>query len=629
MTKMNDRILLFLMLVFLPVALTANEAATDSLKELVVTGARQEMDIRHLSMNVSVVDRKAIEQFHVSSILPLLTEQVPGMFVTSRGVMGYGVSGGSAGTITMRGLSSGTGQLMMLVDGHPQFMGLFGHPTPDAYQSLMVERVEVLRGPSSMLYGGNAMGGVVNIVTRRMEKDGIMTTANVGYGSYNTLETEVTNRLRKGAFTSVLGVSYNRTDGHRPNMSFEQVNGFVKLGYELTNNWNITADASVTHFNAQQPGMVNKPLNDAKQTVGRVLSSVAVTNKYEKTSGSLSLFYNWGKHKVNDGYIPTIGEKPLDYLFYSVDEMMGASWYQNMRFLPGNLLTVGADWFCYGGEAWNKYISGQRTGERTDIADKTENELAAYLDIRQYVGVFATINAGLRVNHHSRVGTEYVPQFGVAMHLPYELDLKLSAVKGFRNPSIKEMYMFPVQNPNLRPERLWSYEMALSQDVLDRRIKYGVNIFYINGDNLILTLPNPNGAGRLNQNSGKIENVGAEAEVAYRINTNWRMDANYSWLYMKHSVVASPEHKLYVGISYSKKRWSATTGVQYVEGLYTSISPKMKENFVLWNLRCTFNATKWLDVWARGENLLAQKYEINAGFPMPKVTFMLGLNVKI
>lgn len=88
--------------------------------------------------------------------------------------------------------------MLVLIDGHPQYMGLFGHPISDAYQSLMAERVEVLRGPASVLYGSNAMGGVVNIVTRKMREDGVKNYLHTGYGSYNTLQSELTNRIRKG-----------------------------------------------------------------------------------------------------------------------------------------------------------------------------------------------------------------------------------------------------------------------------------------------------------------------------------------------------------------------------------------------------------------------------------------------
>ena len=80
-------------------------------------------------------------------------------------------------------------------------------------------------------------------------------------------------------------------------------------------------------------------------------------------------------------------------------------------------------------------------------------------------------------------------------------------------------------------------------------------------------------------------------------------------------------------IDFSRRRWKASTGVQYVHGLYTSVKPVAKDNFVLWNASVTFRATRWLDLFVRGENLLAQRYEINDGFPMPKATALGGMNV--
>ena len=600
--------------------------------EVVVTGTRNATDIRHLSQTVSVVNRKKLEQAMQPSLLPVLTEQVPGLFTTSRGVMGYGVSNGAAGGISLRGLSGGNARMMVLIDGHPQYAGIFGHPISDAYQTLLADRVEVLRGPASVLYGSNAMGGVVNIVTRKMHEDGIRTDLHAGYGSYNTLETELTNRIRKGRFSSVISGSYNRTDGHRADMGFEQYGGYGRIGYEVTDHWNLRADVNVTHFNASYPGPVSAPLLDGDQRITRGMTSFAVENGYGKTSGALSFFYNWGDHWINDGYTPSAGEEPKDNRFHSFDDMMGISLYQSARFFKGNRITGGFDWFRYGGEAWNEYISGEQSGTRRDLVDKHENEVAGYVNIRQDIGAWLTLNAGLRGDHHSRVGTEWVPQAGLAFHLPRAIELKASASKGFRYPILREMYMFPPQNPDLKPESMWNYEIAFLQRLLDGRLSYGVNLFYIDGKNLIMTLPNPSGSGMLNQNSGKIDNAGVEAQVAYRFSRAWSADANYSYLHMKHPVIAAPEHKLYAGANFTQGRWSVSTGVQYVAGLYTSVVTNGRgtdttEDFVLWNLRGQFRATKWLNIWARGENLLAQRYEINAGYPMPKATVMAGIHL--
>ena len=619
--------------VILPFAVSMRAEETDSLsvnrslEELVVTGTRSETDVRHLSQTVSVIDRKEIEQGLQPSLLPVLTEQVPGLFVTSRGVMGYGVSDGAAGGISLRGLSGGSAQLMVLIDGHPQYAGIFGHPISDSYQSLLADRVEVLRGPASVLYGSNAMGGVINIVTRKMREDGVKTDLRAGYGSYNTLETELTNRVRKGRFSSVVSGSYNRTDGHRDNMQFEQYGGYAKLGYDLTANWNTYADVNVTHFNASYPGPVSAPLLEGDQRITRGVASFALENRYERTSGGLSFFYNWGKHWINDGYTPGAGESPQDGRFNSFDDMMGISFYQSARFFKGNRITFGFDWFRYGGEAWTEYVKGEDAGTRSDLVDKRENEVAGYVDFRQDIGSWLTFNAGLRVDHHSRVGTEWVPQFGAAFHLPENVELKASAAKGFRYPILREMYMFPPQNPDLQPESMWNYELAFSQRLLGGRLHYGLNLFYIDGKNLIMRLPNPSGSGMLNQNSGAVDNAGVEAQVAYRISRQWSVDANYSYLHMDNPVVAAPEHKLYAGANFTKGRWDVSSGIQYIAGLYTAVGDNPQtENFVLWNVRGSFRATEWLSVWARGENLLAQRYEINAGYPMPKATFAGGVH---
>lgn len=525
-------------------------ARSYAINEVVVTGTRSETDVRHLPMTVSVVGRPQLEASQQTSVLPVLNSQVPGFFSTSRGVMGYGVATGASGQMSLRGIGGPaqaglpTTGLLVLIDGHPQYMGLMGHPIADAYQTMMAERVEVLRGPASVLYGSNAMGGVINIVTRKMQEDGIRTNINIGAGSYGSIQTEATNRIRKGRFSSTVTASYNRTDGHRADMAFEQYGGYAKLGYDFTDNWKVWGDVNVTRFNATNPGSVMKPYIDNDQRITRGMTSFALENYYEKTSGALSFFYNWGDHWINDGYQP--GGEPLQYRFNSNDQMLGVSWYQSVQLFQGNRLTVGADYFHFGGEAWNQFFDGHRETS----ANKSLNEVAGYVDFRQDIAAWLTLDAGARVDYHSQTGTEFIPQVGLAFHLPENAEIKAMASKGFRNPTIREMYMFPPQNPDLKPEKLWNYELSFSQRLMDNRLSYGLNVFYINGENLIIRLPNPNGSGMLNQNSGEIENWGAEANVGYQFNPVWSVMANYSWLHMENPVLASPEHKLYGGVNF-------------------------------------------------------------------------------
>ena len=487
---------------------------------------------------------------------------------------------------------------------------------------MLTDRVEVLRGPASVLYGSNAMGGVVNIVTRKMQEDGIKTNAQIGYGSYNTLQTEVSNRIKKGRFSSIVTGSYNRTDGHRDDMEFEQYGGYAKLGYDFNDAWKLWGDVNITQFKASNPGEAGNPYIDNDSRVTRGMTSFALENHYEKSSGALSFFYNWGRHKINDGYHP--GGTPQESHFNSKDRMLGVSWYQSATLFTGNRLTMGFDYQHFGGESWNRVVA---TGERIPGVDKQMDEFAGYVDFRQDLGEWLSLDAGIRVDHHSHVGTEWIPQGGLSFHLPEQVEMKAMVSKGFRNPTIREMYMFPPQNPDLKAESLMNYELSFSQRMLDGALSYGINIYYIDGDNMIMTVPT-DGKPK-NVNTGEIENWGLETNIGYRINPHWQVNANYSWLHMENPVVAAPEHKLYAGVDFTQGRWGVSTGVQYIKDLYTNVSKgkEKKESFVLWNLRANYRLCRYADLFVRGENLLAQRYEINDGFPMPKATVMGGVNI--
>lgn len=266
------------------------------------------------------------------------------------------------------------------------------------------------------------------------------------------------------------------------------------------------------------------------------------------------------------------------------------------------------------------------SGEKEPGVNKKQDEFAGYVDIRQNFSDWLSMNIGLRADHHSHVGTELVPQGGLAFHLPRNAELKAMVSKGFRNPTIREMYMFPPQNPNLKPERLMNYELSFSQKLLEDRLQYGANLYYINGDNMIMTIPVE---GRpMNVNTGEIENWGIETNVACRINSRWSVNANYSWLHMENPVLAAPEHKLYASADFTQGRWGVSSGIQYIKGLYTSTGEtETTEDFTLWNIRASYRLCRYASLYVKGENILAQRYEIMAGYPMPKATFMGGIHI--
>ncbi len=599
-----------------------------NINTVVVTGTRSATDVRYLPMTVTTVGRDQLTANERANILPTLMEQVPGLSVTSRGIMGYGVSTGAAGGLMIRGLSSGNGQVMVLIDGHPQYNGVYGHSIADSYQTLMAERVEVMRSPASLLYGSNAMGGVVNIVTRKMTTDGIHTTIKAGAGSYGTVQTEVSNQVRVDRFTSTAAAQYSRSDNHRSDMEFEQYGGYIKLNYELNKNWNIFCDLDLTHFNASNPGTVTQPKQENDQWITRGAASLVLENQHVKSNGALSIYDNFGRHKINDGY-DTYGGTPQTDLFRSKDAVAGVSWWQSFHPFDGNHITIGADYQHIYGRAYytDRQTNAQVTTPRRlmQSVHAHENEVAGYIDLRQDICTKFTIDAGIRYDHHSTAGGQWIPQAGVVFRPIATGEVKASLSKGFRNPNTREMYLYGTANSDsLHAECMISYELAWNQRLIDGLISYGINLFLIDGKNQIQTI-----AGR-NVNSGEFLNRGIEANLTWNISPLLSVNTNHSYLHMHTPLVAAPKYKGFIGATLRNGAWTANIGLQQLCGLYTAVGPnEQMETFTLLGATVSYTLNQQARIWLKGDNLLAQQYEINAGYPMPKATFIAGINIDL
>lgn len=606
---------------------------TTQMSEVVVTGSRSATDIRHLPMTVNTLSRERLLANERTSVLPTVMEEVPGVVVTSRGMLGYGVSTGGSGSINVRGLSSGSGQMLVLIDGHPQYQGIFGHGIADAYQTMIADRVEVLRGPASLLYGSNAMGGVVNIVTRKIEpkEDGKLsqhTTINAGAGSYGTVQVEGSNQLRVGRFTSTVAAQYQRSDNHRPNMGFEQYGGFLSLGYKLSDHWNANAMADITHFNASNPGLITALKFDNDQSITRGSANLVVENHYDKTSGAVSIYNNYGNHSIDDGY--EVGKAPQTDLFRSRDAVAGVSWYQSVLATPTTRITAGVDYQHIYGHAWYEdkatgvtITTGQRKMQSTHAH---ENEVAGYADVRQEITKYVTLSAGLRYDHHSQAGGEWIPQAGLVVRPIETGEFKFMFSKGFRNPTAKDMYLYKTANSDLRAESMLNYELSWRHRLLEDRLSYGVNLFLIDGDNMII-VPAPMTPM---VNTGEFRNMGVEVEAAWKAGNHWRLSTNHSYLHQDNPIVGAPDYKGYIGADCVYGKFSAAAGLQQLVGLYTQTGANsIQEDATLLHISLGYRICPQLKIWAKGENLLAQKYEINLGYPMPKATFMGGVTIDL
>lgn len=583
---------------------------TIAIKEVVITGSPVRVNKNFVPMAVSVVTRQQISETQESALLPVLNGLVPGLFVTERGITGFGVSNGSAGQITIRGIGGDpTTGVLMLIDGHPQFMGLFGHPLSDSYIASDVERVEVIRGPASILYGSNAMGGVINIITRKQTHEGISGDLRVMYGSYNTSKYLAAGGFKKNKFNIYASLNHDQTDGHRPNSDFEITNGYIKIGYDISNNLRTSTDFSLARFKTTDPG---------PDTVGAVAgSSLDITrgywaftaeNDFARVSGQAKVFYNFGTHLISDG-------------FQSYDNNWGVNLSESVKLFPGNCITVGADYTDYGGRA-NQDTGG---GNTISLVDTTVYEAGIYGFVQQTLFSKLTLNAGIRLQNNEVYGSEWIPSGGFAFKVTPATTWKASVSKGFRSPTIRELFMFN-HNPDLNPERIMDYETGLQHSFLKQKLNLEVTGYIIKGDNMIII-------GYMGQlfNGGEIDNKGIELAAGVIPLKNLSLNLTYSFIDMKRPVYATPGSHFFLSGSYKLSKFNFTASISQISHLntvYDGSEPDF-QNYTLLNSKISYTFRKFAEIYISGNNLLNQRYENVRYYPMPGCTFFGGLSLKL
>lgn len=600
---------------------------TTIIEDIIVIGKREPLTTLDKPLNISTINRETIGRGHNSSPLPSLVEQVPGLFITSRSIMGYGVSGGAAGGISIRGIGGSPDRAVaVLIDGEPQQMGLMGHPIADFYSSSTLQQVEVTLGPASVRYGSGAMGGAINIVTKRGSKPGFNAEIDCGFGSHHTLQSSISASYTRPKWSVDISGLYDSTKGHRKDMEFERYGTSLSAGVKLSQHLRVALTASISHFNASNPGTIYSPLIDNDSRITRGMATLSLKSNYPFGSGALTLNLNLGRHRIDDGY--GVGESPKEMLFISHDRHYKFSAYQNFRLFKGNTTTIGVEFSRPEGRAENLHTS---TSERTPITERSINELGAYIDINQSVVKWLKVGAGIRFSHHSVAGREWIPQASITTTPSPHTELSARFAKGFRYPSIGELFMFPSQNPDLRPESIYSYELIFRQRFSNNRLALLINLFYIDGKDIIKTEVVESRPQNLN--ISRVKNCGLECELSASAASWLHLRCNYSLLDMRYPTLSAPKHKLYAEAMVTGKRWHISSGIQHISGLYlrlsSSESSALTESYTLWNLRIEFRLGRLLTIWGRAENLLDQTYQINYGYPMPGVTLMTGIKLNI
>jgi iron complex outermembrane receptor protein len=356
----------------------------------------------------------------------------------------------------------------------------------------------------------------------------------------------------------------------------------------------------------------------------RGTASVSLTNTYEKTSGAVQAFYNWGHHEINDGYRPPAN--PRTFRFNSDDHNTGLLLYQTFRLFDGNSFTAGIDYKNWGGHAWNDTING-RTGE---IVDRSVNETAGYLVAQQDLFDKLSLNAGVRYEYNDAYGSRLTPQAGLTFRPFAGNTVKLSYSEGYRSPNIRELYIsYPprsMANPDLKPESMKTYELSVGQYLLNRAFFVEITGFYLEAKDLITGVQ-----GTLT-NVNKLYNKGVEVEASYYPLKNLWFTANFSQLHTSVALEAAPKRKFFIEGTYVlSRRLTLNVDVESIGRLRkVGGAEDDKICYTLLNAKASYllgTESRGVKLFLKGENLTGKSYEILKGFPMPKATVLGGIHV--
>lgn len=596
----------------------ADSTAVNTLDDLVVTGSNAAVEKRLLPYTVTVVGPRQLEAAGSSQLLSVLSTRVPSMFVTERGILGFGVSSnGGAGHIKMRGVGGDRASaVLMMVDGQPQFAGLYSHHVADFYSKDYVERVEVLRGPGSVLYGSNAMAGVVNVITRQARRDGVHGSLTAQYGSYNTSTNTAMATARYGRFSALAGVSYDHTDGNVRRFDFDSWSGYVKASWRFSDAWSLTADYTLMNFKGNDPiypKLSNPESTDIyHQNITRGETSLSASNRYGNTDGTVRAYYSYGNHYIDD---------PRH--FHSLDDRLGVLAYQNYSPTESTVLTLGFDFARYTGKIPMSGGTAHKPGAMGTIDRKVINEYSPYLTASQSLWQDQlVVTAGLRMANSDMFGTKWVPQFGISASPAHLFTIKASAAMGYRNPSFRELYLYRMANPDLQPEKMWNYEVSLQKSfgtILDAT----VTAYYSRGSNMIQAVD------MKNVNTGRFINKGVEVSLACHPLETLTIHSSYSYLHSDiRNLTGAPRNQFFLGADWNAfKGFNASAELRGIGSLYVSEGID-RQNYWLLNLKASYDICRWAGVLLRLDNVTDTRYVINRGYDMPGITVTGGVSFR-
>jgi vitamin B12 transporter len=437
-------------LVCMPVAMHAQERV-DVLDTLYVQAASR---VPHLGQSafrsVDVINRREIERLPAQTVADVLA-RILGVDVVPRSP--------AQADISIRG--STFEQVMVLVDGVKVSDEQTGHFDLDVAVPLeMIERIEVLRGTGSAMYGSDAVGGVINIVTRRSTNASVTLQG----GSFGTGAAGFKKRFGS---TLDVGGDYARSDGHRAGTDYEIAQGRVSAVHPFTaGSIGFDVGVGLRDFGAAD---FYAPFNSHERT-----TTLTSALRYESTPDARWQFAPQLHVRRHTDRFTLRREDPAFYLNEHESWQTGVEMV--VRYVHTDRFGI-----AFGGEAFGAELQSARLGNRS------ERRAAIFSEATIGNPLIAAVNAGLRGDWGNNFDAFASPSLAASLRVLDDLHLRASASRGFRAATWTERYYTDPANeanPDLRTERFWTAEIGARWNAA-ANVAGDVAIFYRNSKDLI------------------------------------------------------------------------------------------------------------------------------------------------
>lgn len=617
---------LILVLLFFPpgLSLAAEPKKQESLPPVVVTATRTETPEEQATTSITVITDEEIRQQQAESVLEVL-RNVPGLDVVQTG------SRGNTASVFIRGSESD--HVLVLIDGvevnSPTTGGFdFAHLTTES-----IERIEVLRGAGGTLYGSQAIGGVIQIITKAGKgRPELSLSAEGGNGRTDRQATT----LRGGGERLGYAFSASRleTSGfRRQNDDYRNLATSGRLDFRPTED---TALRGIFHFRKTDLGLFNS--NNFIAGMGDANARQNLTDYLFRLDWEQTLLRGWDyrlsgslfkeHQKFSDD--PEPGSFDVRTRNRFRQRILTGDFQTNYRWREWSITTFGIEYKNRGATV--------STVSRTTIREDQGN-VAYYLQEQlRFFEERLFLVGGVRLDDHQAFGTELSPSFSAAYHLKETgTKFKFGYAEGFKAPSLNELFFPNFGNPDLGPEKSWEINAGAEQKLLER-LQVGLTYFHREVEDLIAAVFNP-ALGRFEaQNVSQVRVDGIELFGDVNVARGLSLRANYTFLENDTSrgrLLRRPRHRGNFLINYQEEPFHINLNVNVVgrrDDVNVTSGADVKEaGYVKVDLASSYQlplkltGVESLSLYGKIENLFNKKYQEADGFRARPLNFLIGI----